>query len=180
MKQQARPPLRSLTFVPCILWAGLSAQTVTFHFTNGAEQSHYLADIRKLTYAGDSQVLWLYDGSQFIWDLSTIGSIAYSMTTDVQHIAAGIEPLRLHMYPNPAPDGMVIEMHLPHAMRLTVEMLDMDGREVRSLYSGDRPAGPFRLHWNAIDDRGARVAPGAYLVRMSSHAVSSAGTVVIQ
>ena len=42
------------------------------------------------------------------------------------------------------------------------------------------PAGAHRLQWDAANGRGARVAPGTYLVRLATPYGSSTKPVVIQ
>jgi hypothetical protein len=156
------------------------AQTVYFHFTNGTTQSYAVEDIRKLTFAGDEQVLWLNDGTQYTWNVSTIGQYEFQEGVGIEHIASGLAPLRLHLYPNPASAEVTVETELPQGGRLVVDILDLQGRVVRSLYAGERPAGPYRLQWDTTDGRGARVAPGTYLVRMATPWGSSTKPVVLQ
>jgi flagellar hook assembly protein FlgD len=46
---------------------------------------------------------------------------------------------------------------------------DVSGRRVRTLLGGDTlNAGQHREVWNGTDDRGAQVASGIYLVRMTA------------
>ncbi len=75
---------------------------------------------------------------------------------------------------------MTVQVELVQSGRLVVEVLDIQGRMVSGLYAGERPAGPFRLQWDVTDDRGARVAPGTYLVRIGTPYGSSTKPVVIQ
>jgi len=163
----------------CLLPAALSAQTVFFHFTDGTTQSYAVTDIRKLTFVGDEQVLWLNDGTQYTWNVSTIGQYEFQEGVGIEHIASGLAPLRLHLYPNPANAEVALETELPQPARLVVDIMDLQGRVVRGLYAGERPAGGLRLLWDAADDRGVRVAPGTYLVRMATPWGSSTKPVVL-
>jgi hypothetical protein len=156
------------------------AQTVYFHFTDGTTQTYAVEDIRKLTFVGDEQVLWLNDGTQYTWNVSTIGQYEFDETIGIEHIASGVAPLRLHLYPNPASAEVTVETELPQGGRLVVDILDLQGRVVRSLYAGERPAGPYRLQWDSTDGRGARLAQGTYLVRMATPWGSSTNPVVLQ
>jgi flagellar hook assembly protein FlgD len=163
----------------CLLPAALSAQTVFFHLTDGTTQSFAITDIRKLTFLGDEQVLWLNDGTQYTWNVSTIGQYEFQEDVGIEHIASGGAPLRLHLYPNPANAEVALETELPQPARLVVDIMDLQGRVVRGLYAGERPAGGLRLLWDAADDRGVRVAPGTYLVRMATPWGSSTKPVVL-
>jgi flagellar hook assembly protein FlgD len=42
----------------------------------------------------------------------------------------------------------------------------VDGRRVRTITSGLRDAGEYRLEWNGADDSGHRIAPGVYYARL--------------
>ncbi len=94
------------------------------------------------------------------------------------------------LYPDRSPRAKVsqvvgtaevtVDTELPQAARLVVDILDLQGGVVRGLYAGERPAGAHRLQWDAADDRGARVAPGTYLVRLATPYGSSTKPVVIQ
>ncbi len=171
-----RSLLLTLAFGPLLA----QAQTVFFHFTDGTTQSYAVADIRKLTFVGDEQVLWLNDGTQYTWNVSTIGQYEFDETIGIEHIASGLAPLQLSVYPNPATAAVTLDTELPQAARLVVDILDLQGRVVRGLYAGERPAGAHRLQWDAADGRGARVAPGTYLVRLATPYGSSTKPVVIQ
>jgi flagellar hook assembly protein FlgD len=171
-----RSLLLTLAFGPLLA----QAQTVFFHFTDGSTQSYAVADIRKLTFVGDEQVLWLNDGTQYTWNVSTIGQYEFDETIGIEHIASGLAPLQLSVFPNPATAEVTLDTELPQAARLVVDILDLQGRVVRSLYAGERPAGPYRLQWDTTDGRGARVAPGTYLVRLATPYGSSTKPVVIQ
>jgi hypothetical protein len=68
-----RSLLLTIVFGPLLA----QAQTVFFYFTDGTTQSYAVADIRKLTFVGDEQVLWLNDGTQYTWNVSTIGQYEF-------------------------------------------------------------------------------------------------------
>jgi hypothetical protein len=158
----------------------LSAQSVFFHFTNGTMQSYAVEDIRKLTFEGDEQVLWLNNGAQYTWNVSTIGQYEFQELTGVEHIASGYAPVPLQVYPNPSGGPVMVEMELVQSGRLVVEVLDLQGRIISLLYAGERTTGPFLLQWDLTDERGARMAPGNYMVRIRSPYGSSTKQVVIQ
>jgi hypothetical protein len=174
------PDMRAIFLTLALLPVTLTAQTVFFHFTNGTTQSFAVADIRKLTFVGDEQVLWLNDGTQYTWNVSTIGQYEFDETIGIEHIASGLAPLQLSVFPNPATAEVTVDTELPQAARLVVDILDLQGGVVRGLYAGERPAGAHRLQWDAADGRGARVAPGTYLVRLATPYGSSTKPVVIQ
>ena len=67
--------------------------------------------------------------------------------------------------PNPARTGAAFTLGLPHPQDVRVVAYDIQGRTVRTLLSGSRPAGTQRLVWNLDDADGRPVSAGVYLVR---------------
>lgn len=69
-------------------------------------------------------------------------------------------------FPNPVRAATRIDFTLavPGEVRITVH--DVQGREVRELRAGRRPAGHHALEWDGRDGRGARCAAGSYFYRL--------------
>jgi DNA-binding response OmpR family regulator len=51
----------------------------------------------------------------------------------------------------------------------SIEILDVQGRLIRSVHRGFLPAGEHRLDWDGRDEAGNRVAPGLYMARLHSN-----------
>lgn len=73
-------------------------------------------------------------------------------------------PPRLSVAPNPANPGTVVSYALPRSTEVRLRLIDVRGRQVRTLVEGWRPAGAHRAFWDGRDDAGAAVASGMYLV----------------
>jgi len=71
-------------------------------------------------------------------------------------------------FPNPMRDAVTIRFVTPDGGRVRVAIHDVSGRRVRTLEDDVREPGAGELRWDGLDDRGARVAPGVYLVQMRS------------
>jgi hypothetical protein len=72
--------------------------------------------------------------------------------------------------PNPARGGVTAFTYaLPSgaASRVSLGVFDLNGRRLRSLVDGVRPAGEHREVFDGRADDGARLAPGVYFVRLS-------------
>ena len=67
--------------------------------------------------------------------------------------------------PNPFNPTTTIEVRIPEGppARTSLAVYDLRGRLVRTLASGDLPAGTYRFAWNGEDDRGVPLPSGAYL-----------------
>jgi len=66
-------------------------------------------------------------------------------------------------YPNPSPGTTRIRWELGRARQVTVEVLTVSGRRVCTR-TVDAAAGPGRLDWDGLDQRGRRLPSGVYLV----------------
>ena len=87
----------------------------------------------------------------------------------------GDRPVELRPpFPSPTRDGVTLDYTLGEEARVSLVILDVGGRRVRTLTAGEpESAGPHRASWDGRDDRGRRVGPGVYLarLRMAGHAV---------
>ncbi|MFN8586872.1 MAG: CARDB domain-containing protein [Candidatus Eisenbacteria bacterium] len=70
---------------------------------------------------------------------------------------------------NPAHGDAHLRFALPTARDVTVDLLDVSGRRVRTLASGRYEAGAHVLAWDGRDDQGRALANGAYFARFVSH-----------
>jgi len=69
--------------------------------------------------------------------------------------------------PNPARGTARFSIRMGKSGDLDVTVLDVAGREVATLASGARAAGPYSFVWNGLDKAGRRVRAGTYLLRAS-------------
>ncbi len=85
--------------------------------------------------------------------------------------AAGDVPgyqLSVGNYPNPFNPTTRISYVLEKAGQASVRVYDLQGRLVRELVSGTRPAGPGTVTWDGNDADGLRAASGVYFVQVLS------------
>jgi parallel beta-helix repeat protein len=69
--------------------------------------------------------------------------------------------------PNPVRDVSRLSFKAPREMALRLDVHDLAGRLVRSLWNGRVDMGTHAFEWNGDDSEGARVVSGVYLVRAS-------------
>jgi len=71
--------------------------------------------------------------------------------------------------PNPFNPATRVEYAVPlGAGAHSVDVVDVRGALVKTLFAGVRPAGRYTLHWDGTNDRGNRVATGVYFFRLYS------------
>lgn len=71
-------------------------------------------------------------------------------------------------WPNPASGVVRLSLSLEKPGSIDVAAFDVTGRRVRTLLSGDVPAGPRELRWELRDRRGRRLGAGTYWIRAAS------------
>jgi hypothetical protein len=71
-------------------------------------------------------------------------------------------------HPNPFNPRTEIAFSLAAYGPATVEILDLRGRRVRTLWSGRLAAGDHHLPWDGLDGHGRAVASGVYFARLTA------------
>jgi hypothetical protein len=74
----------------------------------------------------------------------------------------------LNCYPNPFNPVTHIRFTLPAAMKIDLEIFNILGEKVKTLYSGKLTAGIHEIPWNGRDHTNQPVGSGLYFVRLRS------------
>lgn len=87
---------------------------------------------------------------------------------------------RLHnSYPNPFRSVTSLKLDLPEQERVTLQVVDLQGRIVRTLVEGPQGPGELLMQWDGRDDTGRSVPPGMYFLSMKSSSYQAARKVVL-
>ncbi len=113
----------------------------------------------------------------------TIGSpvpvplIAATLATSIADGPGSVQlPVRfITTRPNPFSRSTRIEFDLAAAGSVTVEVIDILGRKLRTLDAGPRTAGPHAIDWDGRDATGIAVAHGVYFIHLTIDGVAAAG-----
>ncbi len=70
-------------------------------------------------------------------------------------------------YPNPFNPTTIIEYELPTNGRISLDIYNVLGQKIKTLYSGQQSAGQHSLLWDATNATGEAVATGVYLYVLS-------------
>jgi hypothetical protein len=70
--------------------------------------------------------------------------------------------------PNPFGGSTAIGFDLPRHTRITLEVIDIEGRVVRTLLDESHSAGRHSAAWDGRDASGADAGPGVYFIRMKA------------
>jgi hypothetical protein len=82
--------------------------------------------------------------------------------------------------PSPFRFRTTINYSLPAAGRATLVVYDLAGKLVRTLVSGNLPAGAGRVSWNRTDDAGRAVARGVYFCRLQADGTNLSRKLVVR
>ena len=74
----------------------------------------------------------------------------------------------LYNSPNPFEHATEIVYQVPKRSRVSIEIVGIDGRYIRTLYSGSVAAGRHSIGWDGRDSGGRGVASGIYFIRIVS------------
>ncbi|MCU0607932.1 MAG: T9SS type A sorting domain-containing protein, partial [Candidatus Edwardsbacteria bacterium] len=82
-------------------------------------------------------------------------------------------------YPNPVRTQTRIDFQLPKAGRAQLAVYSITGQLVKTLASGDLPAGRHSIGWSGKDNAGRAVSSGVYFYRLSANGGSATGKLVV-
>jgi Zn-dependent metalloprotease len=124
------------------------------------------------------------------------GSLVEALVDDIEVLALNVltgigdfgdlsalpTQFELHQnFPNPFNPSTTIEFALPANARVDIKIFNLLGQQIKSLSSGEKPAGRYSVVWDGKDESGNPVASGIYIYKMQAEAVSgSAGQSYVQ
>lgn len=88
--------------------------------------------------------------------------------------------LAFGVYPNPSAGAFNLTVDLPVGERVSLEVLDMQGRSVGTLALGTLGHGNNHIQWNGVLDNGAHLPSGAYLFNLTAGTLLLQQAVVVQ
>jgi hypothetical protein len=92
---------------------------------------------------------------------------------------SGDPALELNLLIMPLGSRACISYRLPGASVVSLTIYDCLGKQVKTLVSGDQPAGIYRVTWDGIADSGARTGSGIYFCRLKANESSLTGKLVL-
>ena len=81
--------------------------------------------------------------------------------------------------PNPFNPTTILRFSLPAGGHAELKLYDVQGRLVRTLIEGHRPAGDGEARWDGRDQSGRRVSSGAYYARLTAGGQTSVKAMVL-
>lgn len=72
----------------------------------------------------------------------------------------------LNVSPNPFSTNLTIEVEMAETKQVVIEVYNLQGRFIHSLYNGQLTTGKHTIAWDAKDGSGATISAGYYICRM--------------
>jgi flagellar hook assembly protein FlgD len=119
------------------------------------------------------------DGSTISWNASTIANYRYDAITAIAD-AERINNAEVKIYPNPFKGSVRIRFELPVADKVAVDIIDMQGRNIRSWPLCQKPAGTHELLWQTSDNGGKTIPSGTYICRITTTKGSVSKMIVME
>lgn len=104
-----------------------------------------------------------------------IADIATSVRPDIAPIASNLSMIG----PNPFFANTVLKLSLRRTQPGSIRVIDAAGRLVRTIASGTIQAGVNQMTWDGMNNKGNRVAPGVYFIKIDTDEVSRSEKVVL-
>ena len=117
-----------------------------------------------LRFAGEGVVVTVttartWDGDGTL--LAELGAASYAPGGPLPHAAVLLAPR-----PNPFNPATTLRFTMPAAGPARLDVVDTQGRRVRSFVVPEAAAGPNELHWDGTDARGKPLPSGVYLLEL--------------
>jgi len=98
------------------------------------------------------------------WDLRAAGSWVAVESAPARPATLELAPIA----PNPTPGAAAVSFTLARGGDVRLEVVDLQGRRVRTLATGARAAGSHRLTWDGRNESGESAATGLYFMRLEA------------
>lgn len=102
-------------------------------------------------------------------------SISYDATWSVQSgtqvqdaVSPALDTLDLQVSPNPFPGNLTISCELKRDQQISLEVYNLKGQKVQSLFSAFHKAGDLSVNWDGKSSDGQELPAGVYLLRLQS------------
>ncbi len=125
---------------------------------SGPAAAEYLRTVR-LSHAPGYTGTVIGTDDFYLWGVGMIGAAVEG------HGPAGLRPMALQAFPNPARGEAWIRWEAPPAGPVEIEVVSVDGRRV---WSQEHTAAAGQIHWQGRDHRGIGLPSGVYFVRLLS------------
>ena len=120
-----------------------------------------------------------YRGGVFVSPVSSAGAVVQIVTQAGSDNRSSAGQLSVWTRPNPASRATRVHYEIPIADRVTLDILDIQGRQVRRIMDEFQDAGRHSIFFDGRTESGSRVPAGMYVVRLVGSGSIQTSTFVI-
>ncbi len=169
---------------PVLTAARADQPTLVVRVIGGADASYALAEIERLGFDGEETLVVVTAAGADRYANETIERIEFlwepAAVKDPAEAARLLTAIRLFQnQPNPFSPETRIVFDLPAAGKAELSIYSPDGRLVRALVSGERPAGRQEAVWDGLDDAGRAAPGGVYFYALSAPGVTESRRMIL-
>jgi hypothetical protein len=140
--------------------------------TDGTIDTYDISEIRSIKFSGNTMNLLENNGSQTAWKISEIVDYKFSYLTST-NLNSSFNNEQVHIFPNPIFDHALIEYYSTLENDITIELLDLNGKILRTVFRGPHK-GKQAFQWS--ND----LPGGFYLCRIQTRSKSITKPIIIQ
>lgn len=143
-------------------------QNLIVTLNNSNTESFPVADILSIKFGAAEMMLYELDGTTNTWNIDDIDNYAFEGTANIEEEVMVISE-KLNVYPNPATDKITINFESNFSGRVTISILDVNGKEVSNLFEGMHNE-VTQIEWS-VNSHG-NMGSGTYLCKIkTSHKI---------
>ncbi len=145
---------------------------LTVSLTNGLTDAFYVSDIRSIKFINNTMNITENNGTQSSWPIVDIIEYSFKGSNSIGQTSESTSN-HLSIFPNPVSDKLSLEYWTLNESKITIELLDLSGKIVRSVFEGFHQ-GKKTYTWTKD------LPSGMYLCRIASKNKSVTKPFVIQ
>ena len=155
-------------------WIGGNSSFPTYVTTDGGDSwasADFGIRVNRLRFLGDTLG---YAAGRSVYKYENMTSTAIA-----EDLAGSAATTIGANYPNPFRKATTFDYTLAQSGRVTVEVLDVVGRRIRTLFDGTRSQGHYELEWDGLDAAGNPVSSGVYLYSIETDASRASRAMIL-
>lgn len=154
------------------------SQHIYFKFKDGTTNSFKVDEIRHIVFNDNIMILRNYNGNTVSWNINNVANYRYNTTTGLTSIL--VDPIEINIYPNPFKDIVRIRYNLSSADKISIQVMDMQGRTIRTWPQIQKTAGTHELVWHTGDAESRSIHSGTYVVHINTTKGSANKMIVVE
>lgn len=151
----------------------VAAQTSSITFQNSGTWYDYLSGTT-ITATGAAQSITLQPGEYHVY---LNRNIVNAVVTAVGNVTPATDDLKAFVYPNPVSQNSVINLQTPESGKAQVDLYNLQGQKIQTVYSGFLPKGKHDLPFHSYT---AAVTNGSYFLKIQLNKKTKPVKIILQ